>query len=93
LLHIYFGVVTDGEAIINAQDLMSKYTLTSCGCSLVFIEMLLGLFADLDFADLIIRIEKLIRDISRIDHKLQLRFDDFLCEDISVVSFHLEDKE
>jgi hypothetical protein len=70
LMHVDFGVVADGQAVVDSEYLMSKDAL-GAGCrGLVLIEVFFCLFADLYLADLVVGIKQLVGDVPAVYHEL-----------------------
>lgn len=70
LLHVYFCVVADGKAVVKAEHLMPKDAFGAVGRCLVLVKVLLCLFTHLYLADLVVRVQQLIRNVASVYHKL-----------------------
>jgi hypothetical protein len=93
LLHVYFGVVADGKAVVQTEHLMPENAFRTVRRCLVLIKVLLCLLAHLYLADLVVRVQQLIRDVASVNHKLHLRSQLPLCDEVGVVCLHFEHQQ
>lgn len=91
LLHIDFIVITNSIEFLKAEYFMSDYRLSPTSRSLILIRIFGSLLADWHTTDFVVRVEELVRNVSSIHHKLHLRLQSFIGENLRVLCFDSKD--